>query len=113
MEEQAKAVFKRIFARLKPPPEMRLSDWADRYRRIPQGAAEPGRWRTDRVPHMREIMDSVSDVRIRKVVVMSSAQVAKTELEINTTGYYMHYDPVPILIMQPTITMAESFSKTG
>ena len=111
MEEQAKVIFKRIFARLKPPPEMRMSDWADQYRRIPQGAAEPGRWRTDRVPHMREIMDSVSDVRIRKVVVMSSAQVAKTELEINTTGYYMHYDPVPILIMQPTITMAESFSK--
>ena len=111
MEEQAKAVFRRIFARLKPPPEMRMSDWADQYRRIPQGAAEPGRWRTDRVPHMREIMDSVSDVRIRKVVVMSSAQVAKTELEINTTGYYMHYDPVPILMMQPTITMAESFSK--
>ena len=111
MEEQAKAVFKRIFARLKPPPEMRLSDWADRYRRIPQGAAEPGRWRTDRVPHMREIMDSISDVRIRKTVVMSSAQVAKSETLVNVVGYYMHYDPVPILMMQPTITMAESFSK--
>ena len=111
MEEQAKAVFKRIFARLKPPPEMRLSDWADQYRRIPQGAAEPGRWRTDRVPHMREIMDSISDVRIRKVVAMSSAQVAKSETLVNVVGYYMHYDPVPILMMQPTITMAESFSK--
>ena len=61
MEEQSKAVFKRIFARLKPPPEMRLSDWADRYRRIPQGAAEPGRWRTDRAPHMREVMDSIPE----------------------------------------------------
>ena len=29
MEEQAKVIFRRIFARLKPPPEMRLSDWAD------------------------------------------------------------------------------------
>ena len=111
MEEQAKAVFRRIFARLKPPPEMRLSEWADRYRRIPQGAAEPGRWRTDRAPHMREVMDSISDVRIKKVVVMSSAQVAKSETLVNVVGYYMHYDPVPILMMQPTITMAESFSK--
>lgn len=112
MEEQAKAVFRRIFEKLKPPPDIPMSEWADRYRRLPQGTtANPGRWNTDNVPHMREIMDSVSDVRIRKVVVMSSAQVAKAELEINTTGYYMHYEPVPILIMQPTITMAESFSK--
>ena len=60
---------------------------------------------------MREIMDSISDVRIKKVVVMSSAQVAKSETLVNVVGYYMHYDPVPILMMQPTITMAESFSK--
>ena len=60
---------------------------------------------------MREIMDSISDVRIRKVVAMSSAQVAKSETLVNVVGYYMHYDPVPILMMQPTITMAESFSK--
>jgi len=112
MEELANKVFRRIFAKLKPPPDLPMSEWADRYRRLPQGTtAEPGRWSTDRVPHKREIMDSVSDVRIRKVVVMSSSQVTKTELEINTTGYYMHYEPVPILIMQPTITMAEPFSK--
>ena len=112
MEGQANKLFRRIFSKLKPPPRVSMSEWADRYRRLPQGTtANPGRWNTDNVPHMREIMDSVSDVRIRKVVVMSSAQVAKTELEINTTGYYMHYEPVPILIMQPTITMAESFSK--
>lgn len=26
-------------------------------------------------------------------------------------GYYMHYDPSPIMVMQPTIQMAETFSK--
>ena len=111
MEEQTKAVFRRVFAKLKPPPNIAMSEWADKYRRLPQGAAASGRWRTYRVPHQREIMDSISDVRIRKVVVMTSSQVAKTETLINTTGYYMHYEPAPILIMQPTITMGESFSK--
>ena len=92
---------------------MKMSDWADAYRQLSQGAAaEPGRWRTEKAPHLREIMDSISDVKIRKVVVMSSAQIGKTEGPIlNTCGYYMQYDPAPVLIMQPTIQMAEAFSK--
>ncbi|MCA5576580.1 phage terminase large subunit family protein [Enterocloster clostridioformis] len=90
-----------------------MSDWADQYRRLSQGAsAEPGRWRTEKVPHQKEIMDTIADVKVKKVVVMSSAQIGKTEgAVLNTIGYYMHYDPAPVLIMQPTIQMAEAFSK--
>ena len=60
---------------------------------------------------MREIMDSISDVRIRKVVAMSSAQVAKSETLVNVVGYYMHYDPCTMLCMQPTLSLAETLSK--
>jgi len=42
---------------------------------------------------------------------MSSAQVGKTELVLNVTGYYMDQDPSPILILQPTLVLAEAFSK--
>lgn len=113
MEAYAAAIYKRIFAKLKPPPDMKMSEWADNYRQLSQGAAaEPGRWRTDKAPHLREIMDTISDVKIRKTVVMSSAQIGKTEGPVlNTCGYYMQYDPAPVLIMQPTIQMAEAFSK--
>ena len=113
MEQYAKTIYRRIFSKLKPPPEMKMSDWADRYRRLSQGAsAEPGRWRTEKVPHQKEIMDTIADVKVKKVVVMSSAQIGKTEgAVLNTIGYYMHYDPAPVLIMQPTIQMAEAFSK--
>lgn len=113
MEQHSKTIFKRIFSKLKPPPEVKMSEWADQYRRLSQGAsAESGRWRTEKAPHQREIMDTISDIRIKKVVVMSSSQIAKTEADIlNTIGYYMHYDPAPILVMQPTIKMGESFSK--
>lgn len=113
MEQYARTIYRRIFAKLMPPPDMKMSDWADKYRQLSQGAAaEPGRWYTEKVPHLREIMDCISDIKIKKVVVMSSAQIGKTEGPIlNTVGYYMHYDPAPVLIMQPTIQMAESFSK--
>jgi phage terminase large subunit GpA-like protein len=42
---------------------------------------------------------------------MSSAQVGKTELLLNLLGYYMDFDPSPMLLLQPTLQMAEAFSK--
>ena len=42
---------------------------------------------------------------------MSSAQVGKTEWLLNIIGYYMDYDPSPMLLLQPTLQMAEAFSK--
>lgn len=106
-------LFTRIFAVLAPPPNMTISQWADKYRRLSsESSAEPGRWRTSKAPYQREIMDAVCDMRIQKVVIMSAAQIGKTDaLILNPIGYYMHYDPSPIMVMQPTIQMAETFSK--
>lgn len=56
-------------------------------------------------------MDAVSDAEVATVVVMSSAQVGKTELLLNVIGYHADQDPAPILVMQPTVDMAEAFSK--
>ena len=107
-------LFVRVFEVLRPPPDMTLSEWADEFQRLPaKTSAEPGQWRTNRVPYMREIMDAISDISVKKVVVMSAAQVSKTySLILNTIGYHMHYDPCPIIVLQPNIKpMAEAFSK--
>lgn len=56
-------------------------------------------------------MDSISDPSIRQVVVMSSAQVGKTEFILNVIGYHIDRDAAPILCIQPTLSMAQSFSK--
>ena len=56
-------------------------------------------------------MDAVSDPTIEKVVVKSSAQVGKTLIVKAICGYHIHQDPSPILVLQPTIEMAETFSK--
>jgi phage terminase large subunit GpA-like protein len=56
-------------------------------------------------------MDAASDPDIHTIVIMSSAQVGKTELLLNMIGYFAHQDPSPILLLQPTLEMAEAFSK--
>jgi phage terminase large subunit GpA-like protein len=56
-------------------------------------------------------MDAFTDPKVKRVLVMSSAQVAKTTIIENVLGYFIHYDPSPIMIIQPTIEMAETFSK--
>ncbi len=56
-------------------------------------------------------MDALSDPRVREIVVMSSAQVGKTEMLLNVIGYLVDQDPSPVLLLQPTLEMAEAFSK--
>ena len=95
-----------------PPPTLTVSEWADEYRMLPKEASsEPGRWRTDRAPYQRGIMDAVNDPTIREIVAMTSAQVGKTEILLNVIGYFISQDPSSILVLQPTLDMAEAFSK--
>ena len=113
MNQNTAKMFERIFKVLEPPPDLKLSEWADRYRQLSsEASAEPGRWKTAKAPYQKEIMDAITDITIKKVVVMSAAQVGKTDAMIlNPIGYYIHYEPSPIMVLQPTIQMAEAFSK--
>lgn len=113
MEKKTIDLFSKIFDKLKPPPDVNLSEWADQYRILSsEASAAPGRWNTSKCPYQREIMDAITDMEVQKVVIMSAAQVGKTDAMIlNPIGYYMHYDPSPIMVLQPTIQMAETFSK--
>lgn len=98
---------------LAPPPKLTLSEWADRYRVLSrENSAQPGRFRTDVVPYLREVMDACTDRRIREVVVMKAAQVAFTDGVVNNLiGYHIHQDPAPILVVQVTEDEAEKWSK--
>lgn len=95
-----------------PPPRLTVSEWADQFRYLsPEASAEPGRWDTGRAEYQRGIMDAISDPRAETVVIMSSAQVGKTEIVNNLVGYHIHQDPAPILVIQPTTEMGEAWSK--
>lgn len=108
----AKDLLKQTTKAFAPPPRLTVSEWSDRYRRLSaESSAEPGRWRTSRAEYQRGIMDAVNEPDIETVVVMSSAQVGKTELVNNACGYYISQDPSPILALNPTLDMAETWSK--
>lgn len=98
---------------LAPPPTLTLSEWADRYRMLSrENSAAPGRFRTDVVPYLRDVMDACTDRRIREVVVMKGVQVAFTDGVVNNlVGYHIHQDPAPILVVQISVEEAEKWSK--
>lgn len=89
-----------------------MSQWADQYRRLsPEASSEPGKWVTDRAPYQRGMMDAVNEPGVCEVVLMTSSQVGKTEIINNIIGYFAHQDPSPMLLIQPTLDMAETWSK--
>jgi phage terminase large subunit GpA-like protein len=105
-------LFKEIANQAAPPPEYSVSQWADAERRLSsEASAEPGQWRTDRAPYQRGIMDAINDEETETTVIMSSAQVGKTEILLNTIGYFIDQDPSPMMLVQPTLELAQAFSK--
>jgi len=97
---------------VRPVPKLSVSEWADEYRQLPSDAPEPGKWRTSRAPYTREIMDAFTSAEIHRVVVKTSAQIGKTEIILNVIGRYAHVDPCTIMMIQPTLEMAQDISKS-
>jgi phage terminase large subunit GpA-like protein len=97
----------------RPDPLLTISQWADQYRMLSQRASsEPGRWRTDRTPYLREIMDCLSPTSpIERVIFMKGAQIGGTECGNNWIGYVIHQAPGPMMAVQPTVEMAKRNSK--
>lgn len=112
-EKKVSKLFNDICSVLKPPPKLTIDTWADNYRILStKTSAEPGKWNTDRVPFQREVMRAISDKRTEKIIMMYGAQLSKTEILMNTFGYYADYDPAPIMFLMPTKDMAQDFSST-
>ena len=110
--QSALAILNKCRTLFAPPPELKVSDWSDQERRLsPEASAEPGQWLTSRAEYQRGIMDAFSDPNIEMVVIMSSAQVGKTEILNNVIGYHVSQDPSPMLVVQPTLDMAQTWSK--
>jgi len=104
--------FTQTLEAMQPPPNLTVSQWADRYRKLsPEASAEPGQWRTDKAPYQRGILDAYNDPVIETIVVMSSAQVGKTELINNIVGYAIDQNPGPMLLLNPTLEMSKTWSK--
>ncbi len=96
-----------------PDPNLTISQWADEYRTLsPKAAAEPGRWRTERTPYLREIMDALSPhTSTQRIIFMKGAQIGGTEAGNNWIGYVIHLSPAPMMAVSPTTELAKRNSK--
>ena len=110
--ERLGAVITRALQSLRPPEDLTVSEWADKYRMLSsESSAEPGPWNTARTPYLKEVMDAFSDINVRHIVMVSASQVGKSELENNIIGYIIEQDPGSILFIQPTMQDAREYSK--
>ena len=95
---------------LRPPPRLTLSQWADAHFYLSaESAAEQGRWKT--LPYQRGVMDAITDPRIERVSIQKSARVGFTKIINAAIGYYIHQDPCPVMVVQPTVEDAKGYSK--
>jgi len=97
---------------LEPPPRLNCREWSDAYRYLPrESSAQPGKYRSAIAPYQREPMESVGDTTVQTVCLMFASQTGKTEILNNIVGFFIACDPSPILVVQPTLELGESWSK--
>ena len=102
----------RILSLFEPPSDESVSEWADHKRVITgKSAPEPGPWHTDRAPYQREIMDAFTQRGVRDIVVMSAAQIGKTDMLMNMMGRMIDLSPGPSLLVMPAEDDGEYYSK--
>jgi phage terminase large subunit GpA-like protein len=106
------SAFRRAHRLYIPPQSLTLSQWSDQYAYIPkESGAFPGKFNTGFAEYQRGPMDAITSLDIETVVLMFCAQSGKTQIQLNTIGYYSHWEPSPILIVQASLSEAEKFSK--
>jgi phage terminase large subunit GpA-like protein len=113
MPDGARLFLSAFVETIAPRPVLSVSAWADAHRMLAgKAASEPGQWRTERVPYMREPMDAMSaHVDCEEVVIWTGTQMAKSESANNVLGYYIDHEPCPVLFVQPTLDTAKRYSK--
>lgn len=104
--------FEKVFSFFKPPADLTVSEWAAKHRILSrENSAEAGPWRNERTPYLVDIMDAFTSPKIKKLSLVASSQVGKSELELNIIGYIIDEDPGSILYIQPTLDDAKKFSR--
>lgn len=98
---------------LRPPPKLKVWEWADIHRQLPPTSAEQGKYRSSRVPYWREVVEFFDpECPYQELVVMKGARIgASVSLAENVIGYFIEHDPCPIILVRPTIKDAEENSK--
>ena len=110
----SQSVYSATFWRsIRPDPHIPIDEWSDTYRVLPsESSAEPGRYRTERMPYLREIARELSPQSpSQRVSVVKGTQLGFTELANNMIFAYADLYPCPMLLILPTESLAMTHAK--
>ncbi|WP_368484083.1 phage terminase large subunit family protein [Phaeobacter sp. HF9A] len=93
---------RRARAFLRPPPDLKPSEWAEQNIKIPIGNAVPGPMRFDNARYQREVIDMTADPRCNRISLMWGAQVGKTQTALAAQAFRIGFNPVSQMMMQPS-----------
>ncbi len=100
------------FQFLKPPEDLTVSQWAERYRVLDEkSSAMPGLWRNSITPYLVGIMDEFNNYETEEIIFVKPTQVGGTEALQNAIGYIIDEDPAPTMIVYPTDTLGKETSE--
>lgn len=102
---------RKALAYLKPPEDLSVSEWAEKYRMLDsKTSAMPGPWRNRKTPYLAGIMDEVLNYETEEVIFCKCTQVGGSEAMLNILGYVIQQDPSPTMVVYPTEQLAQSIS---
>ena len=102
----------RALSAMRPAPRRTVREWAEAERVVPRGTSpRAGRWRTE--PFQAEVLEAVTDPRNTEgVLYIAASQLGgKTEVALNTMGYFIGSDPASQLFVTYSVEMAQRLSK--
>ena len=107
------SILRTALGALRPPPDVTGSEWASNFRMLSQeDSGAPGRWDLQARPYQNEIMDVAADYVHEFTTVIGPSQWGKTAVMGNVLGRIIHIDPGPVMVVHPTISAAQKWSKT-
>lgn len=110
IKANGRAVYRGAAAGLRPDPNEKVSDWAERNRVVPDMGALPGPWRNNVAPYLIEPMDALSpDDPCEEVSVEKPSQSGGSAIAENWLGFIMHRAPGPAMYVQATIKAAKDW----
>lgn len=91
-----------VSAILRPPEDLTVSEWCDKHRHLDKlYCAEPGPWRTGRVPWIREIQDAFADPGVGSIIFVKGSRVSGTEAMNNMLAWSADCRPMPAMFVLP------------
>ncbi|MBL8210642.1 MAG: phage terminase large subunit family protein [Bryobacterales bacterium] len=111
MTTSANSILEAAAGAILPPRRLSLSQWAEEHFRLSsEASAQPGP--VDLFAFQREPLDAMGPHSGYELVVLVwASQLSKTSLTLMSLAHMIAEEPGPALVVQPTLVMAEAFSK--